>query len=89
MNKKKVKQFICFVLLAISVIWNIIKIPAIRLPVLRLVGIILLSFGICFLLNRKERLNQEGAIDYGKIPDWVIVLTIIVVGGLVVMFIKH
>ena len=86
---KKVKRFIGCLLVAIIVIVNIIKTPAILLPVLGLVGIILLGAVICFLLKLKHKLDQEGKIDYGKIPDWVIVVAVIVVVGLVVMFLKQ
>lgn len=71
---KKVKRFIGCVLVAIIVIWNIIRTPAILLPVLGLGGILLFGSGLNFLLNQKDRLDQEGAIDYGKIPALVIVI---------------
>lgn len=85
MNKKNVKRFIGCVLVAIIVIWNIIKTPAILLPVLGLGGILLFGSGLKFLLNQKDRLDQEGAIDYGKIPDWLMVIVAIVVVVVIVL----
>ena len=83
---KKVKRFIGCVLVAIIVIWNIIKTPAILLPVLGLVGIILFGAGLIALLKWKDQKDANGEIDYNKIlPDWLMVIVAIVVVVAVVL----
>lgn len=73
-NKKTFNRLLGFVIIAIIVIIAAIQTPEILLPVVVLVGIILFGAGLRFLLNLKDRLDQKGKIDYGKIPSVVIVI---------------
>lgn len=74
MNKKILKRLLVVVIIAIIVILAVIQTPSILLPVLGLVEIILFGAGLRFLLSLKDRLDQKGKIDYGKIPALVIVI---------------
>lgn len=74
MKKNFFKRLLGVVIIAIIVILAVIRTPQILLPVLGLVGIILFGAGLRFLLSLKDRLDQKGKIDYGKIPALVIVI---------------
>lgn len=87
MNKKIFKRLLAGVIIIAILIWNVIKTPAILPPVLGLGGIILFGAGLCFLLNRKDKLDRKGTVNYGKIPAVVIIIasvaSAIVVGHMV------
>lgn len=85
MNKKR---FIGGVL-AVIVILSVIQTPAILFPVLGCGGIIILGAGLCALLKWKDRLDKEGKIDYGKIPDWAIIVVIVIIVIVVILFISQ
>lgn len=80
--KKTVKRFIGLAIIAMIVIWNVLRTPAILEPVLQIGAIIVIGAVICWLLKAKDKKDAESESGnvYEKLPTWVVLLAVALAG---------